>query len=241
MLLYHTSDLHNQRGFAQTLNQIRSAQPGVYVDCGDSLRGSQTVYHRHEPIIEELSQARCDMQAMGNREFHYLFECVTKRAAKMPYPLVCSNLIDVHERPLPFSYERRVALNNGRLLRFFALLVPQYPEGSLWEKVLGWRFRDPLTVAQEIAATTAPDEILVLLSHLGLPTDRRVADAVSRIDLILGGHSHDTLHKPEWVNAVPIVHAGAYGSYVSKTELNLDEIRARVAKSELIPLKAAAQ
>ncbi len=75
----------------------------------------------------------------------------------------------------------------------------QYPTGSPWERVFGWRFLDPLEVAERIAATTPPETTLIALSHLGLPHDRLLAERVPRLDLILGGHSHDTLPEPEYV------------------------------------------
>jgi 2',3'-cyclic-nucleotide 2'-phosphodiesterase (5'-nucleotidase family) len=56
----------------------------------------------------------------------------------------------------------------------------------------------------------------------------------------LGGHSHDTLFAPELVGRVPIVHAGPYGRYVSRTELEReDDGRARIARFDLVPLLAA--
>ena len=57
-----------------------------------------------------------------------------------------------------------------------------------------------------------------------------------RLDLILGGHSHDTLPEPEIVNGVPIVHAGPYGAFASRTELVRDGERARIAGFALLPL-----
>jgi 2',3'-cyclic-nucleotide 2'-phosphodiesterase (5'-nucleotidase family) len=101
--IYHTSDVHDRRTVAAPLNALRAARPGVYVDCGDSLRGSQTVYHRSEPIVAELDAARVDAQAMGNREFHYLFGAVRARAALMRHPLLCANLVDTKGRALPFT------------------------------------------------------------------------------------------------------------------------------------------
>ena len=72
-------------------------------------------------------------------------------------------------------------------------------------------------------ASDVPDgDLLVVLSHVGLSLDRELAARVPRIDLILGGHSHDTLDRPEYVGAVPIVHAGPYGRYVSRSELEYD-------------------
>ena len=242
--IWHTSDLHDRRGIVQQLRALRAAEPGLLFDCGDSLRGSQTVYHRSEPIVDELDAAGYDAQAMGNREFHYLFPLVRARARRMRHPLLCTNLVDVRGRTLPFAPEMTFERSDGVQawsVRTFALLVVQYPQGSAWERVFGWRFRDPIEVAREIAATTPESTTLVLLSHLGLRADRRLAEAVPRIDLILGGHSHDTLDVPEMVGRVPIVHAGPYGAYASRTELERGtDGKPRISRYDLVPLAGAA-
>ncbi len=236
--IYHTSDLHDHRGIALPLRALRSAQPGLLFDCGDSLRGSQTAYRRHEPIIAELDAAGYDAQGIGNREFHYLYGLLVARARKMAHPLLCSNLVDTRARALPFVPELQLE-RDGWKLRLFALLVVQYPGGSPWERVFGWRFLDPLAVARRFAETTAADTTLVVLSHLGLRMDRELAAATPRLDLILGGHSHDTLAQPAVVAGVPIVHAGPYGTFVSRTVLERDDAasRTRIARFDLVPLR----
>jgi 5'-nucleotidase len=80
--------------------------------------------------------------------------------------------------------------------------------------------------------------MLLVLSHVGLSLDRKLAERVPRIDLILGGHSHDTLYQPEMVGDVPIVHAGPYAKYVSRTELSYDPRRKRFGIDDfaLLPL-----
>ena len=223
------------------MNALRAARPGLYADCGDSLRGSQTVYRRDEPIIAELDAAHVDVQAMGNREYHFRFDRVRARAAQMRHPLTCANLSDAKGRPLPFTADVVVRRDDDAgtpwTLRFFGLLVVQYPPGSPWERLLPWRFADPLAVAQQIAETTPPGTTLIALSHLGLPHDRLLAQRVPRIELILGGHSHDTLHEPEVVGGVPIVHAGPYARFASRTELSKDASgRAHIADFALEPL-----
>jgi 5'-nucleotidase len=242
MRIYHTSDVHDRRHIASPIRALRAARPGLYVDCGDSLRGSQTIYHRREPVIGELDAAHVDVQAMGNREFHYLFGAVRARAAQMRHPLLCANLIDTRGRALPFSADLLVQRDEDGTpwsLRFFGLLVVQYPTGSPWERLFGWRFLDPFEVAERIAASTPPETTLIALSHLGLRSDRKLAQRVPRLDLILGGHSHDTLAAPEYVEQVPIVHAGPYGAYASRTELTKDvHGRARIVDFALEPLEA---
>jgi 2',3'-cyclic-nucleotide 2'-phosphodiesterase (5'-nucleotidase family) len=236
--VYHTSDLHDHRGFVPRLKALRAEAPGLLFDCGDALRGSQTVYHRSEPILAEIDAAGYDAQGIGNREFHYLFPLLAARARQMRHPLLCSNLIDLRGRPLPFVPHLDLA-PDGLRVRLFALLVVQYPGGSPWERLFGWRFLDPIASAQRIAAETPPGVVLIALSHLGLRMDRRLAQAVPRIDLVLGGHSHDTLTEPEYAGNVPIVHAGPYGAHVSRTELESDGGRVRVARFGLLPLLGA--
>jgi 2',3'-cyclic-nucleotide 2'-phosphodiesterase (5'-nucleotidase family) len=235
--IYHTSDLHDRRHFAAPLRRLRAQRPGLYVDCGDALRGSQTVYFPREPIEAELDAAGCDLSAMGNREFHYVFPAVGARLRGMHHPVVCANLVDVRGRRLPFAPDATLHAAGGEAIRFFGLLVPQYPAGSPWERVFGWRFLDPYAVAAEIARTTPPDVTLVALSHLGLRADRELAARAGRIELILGGHSHDTLAQPEVCNGVPIVHAGPYGAYASRTELERRDGRARIAEFALEALQ----
>ncbi len=242
MRIYHTSDLHDRRHIAAPIAALRARNPGLYVDCGDSLRGSQTAYHRREPIIAELDRAGVDVQAFGNREFHYLYGVVRARVAQMRHRVVCANLIDTKGRPLPFSadVELRRDDDDGTpwTLRFFGLLVTQYPFGSPWERIFGWRFLDPIATARAIAETTPPATTLIALSHLGLAHDRLLARAVPRLDLILGGHSHDTLPAPERIGTVPIVHAGPYGAFASRTELVKDaDGRARISAFALEPLR----
>lgn len=239
MRLYHTSDLHDHRHIAAPLRALRAAAPGLLIDCGDSLRGSQTVFHRREPIAAELAAAGYDVQAMGNREFHYLFGAVRARAALMRHPFVCANLVDVKGRRLPFVPEITLVRTDAErawTFRFFGLLVPQYPMGSFWERVFGWRFLDPYAIAAHMAATTPPHVTLVALSHLGLRADRELAARVPRLELILGGHSHDTLPTPEFVGPVPIVHAGPYGAFVSRTDLVQRDGRAHIEAFALEPL-----
>ena len=241
--IYHTSDLHDNRGIVARLRALRTAQPGLLFDCGDSLRGSQSMYYRREPIIAEINAADYDVQAMGNREFHYIFGAVRARVAQMKYPLICSNLLDVRGRTLPYRDHWMREIDDGgnaRCVHAIGLLVPQYPVGSAWERLFGWRFLAPYDIAAAYAARLADDAIFIVLSHLGLRADRELAAHVPRIDLILGGHSHDTLFEPEYVGNVPIVHAGPYGNFLSRTELDTGGARARITRFDLLPLRETA-
>jgi 2',3'-cyclic-nucleotide 2'-phosphodiesterase (5'-nucleotidase family) len=240
--IYHTSDLHDRRGIVPRLQALRQERPGLLFDCGDSLRGSQTFYCRTEPIVQELDAAGYDAQSIGNREFHYLFGALRARALKMRHPLVCTNLQDTKGRTLPFARSLRLCASrsDGPPLRVhvLGLLVMQYPVGSFWERIFGWRFLNPWEAVAPFVAAIPDGEPLIVLSHLGLSLDCELAARVPRIDLLLGGHSHDTLPTPRYVNDVPIVHAGPYGKFVSRSELVYDAQRRRFTVEDfaLVPL-----
>ena len=240
MRIYHTSDLHDHRGFGPRLAELRAQRPGLLFDSGDSLRGSQTIYHADEPIIGQIDAAGYTAQAIGNREFHYLYPLLRARARKMRHPLICSNLLDIKGRELPFA--RSLTFDEaGTRVHVLGLLIMQYPVGSPFERVFGWRFLEPWDAVETYANAMPPEDLLIVLSHVGLALDRKLAGRVPRIDLILGGHSHDTLRSPEYVGDVPIVHAGPYGRYVSRTELHYDAGRARhtIDAFDLVPLLGA--
>jgi len=64
--------------------------------------------------------------------------------------------------------------------------------------------------------------LVVVLSHLGLEDDRRLAEAVPDIDLIVGAHTHDSLPSGEEHNGVFIVQAGEYAQSLGRVNITLE-------------------
>jgi len=234
LTVYHTADVHGRRGFGPKLAAIVEPD-ALLVDCGDSLLGSSTVYRRVEPVVADFAAAPYRAQAVGNREFHYVHAWFAARARAMPMPMICSNLLDLKDRKAP--YLRSLVVQAGQVrVRLLALLAPQYRTGSGWETVFGWRFLSVNAAMDELLAADEAADALLVLSHLGLPADRELAQAYPQISAIIGGHSHVTLQAPEIVAGVPIVHAGAYARNAGRLELDLRGARPSVASFRLVPL-----
>lgn len=59
--------------------------------------------------------------------------------------------------------------------------------------------------------TQAQLDLAIVLSHQGLDADRELAQRISGIDLIIGGHSQSLVSPPEIVNGIAICQAGKNG------------------------------
>jgi 2',3'-cyclic-nucleotide 2'-phosphodiesterase (5'-nucleotidase family) len=233
IVIYHTSDIHARTGFGDRLASL--VEPGaLLVDSGDALAGSSVLYVPTERVVKELARAPYTALAVGNREFHYLHRLFLARARMLPAPLVCSNVIDLrHREPI---FKRELVVRSGETyVRILSLLVPQYRTGSPWEKVFGWRFLGPDVALAEMLRGEQTMPTLVL-SHLGLDSDRKVAMNWPQLAAILGGHTHTTLAQPEMVNNIPIAHPGAHASHVGRLELLVTNGATRLTAYELIRL-----
>ncbi|MCD6336694.1 MAG: 5'-nucleotidase C-terminal domain-containing protein, partial [Candidatus Marinimicrobia bacterium] len=66
-------------------------------------------------------------------------------------------------------------------------------------------------------------DLFIVVSHIGINADRKLAEAVPEIDLIIGGHSHTYMRQAENVNGVWIVQANDHGRYAGVTNFHVDE------------------
>lgn len=97
------------------------------------------------------------------------------------------------------------------------------PWGNVYE-IFGLDLPDFITVARDLVGELRNQGVspIVVLSHLGLEDDRRLAAAVPGINLIIGSHSHDQLPQGEEKNGVLIAQAGQYGETLGRVNLSLD-------------------
>ncbi len=88
--------------------------------------------------------------------------------------------------------------------------------------------------AVEVAEIMIPQmrmqcDIVIVLSHLGLPDDQHLAGNVNGIDVIVGGHTHSVLEtaevhlSPDGERDVLLVQAGDYGRYLGRLELYFEQ------------------
>jgi 2',3'-cyclic-nucleotide 2'-phosphodiesterase (5'-nucleotidase family) len=100
---------------------------------------------------------------------------------------------------------------------------------SEFYELLGWIVDEPLAAAAAAVAEVRPQvDVLVVLSHLGLRLDERMAAEVPGIDVILGGHTHHLLEEPLRIGGALVCGAGKHGSYAGEVELAYDPRQRRL-------------
>jgi 5'-nucleotidase len=124
--------------------------------------------------------------------------------------------------PSPLGCRRRPSYRCSRapVLGVIGLTAPW---GGLYE-AFGYRFPDFPDLAARLAAELRSQgaHVIIVFSHLGLMDDKRLAESVPGIDLIIGGHSHDLLEEGIEHHGVLIAQAGSYAEALGVVELALD-------------------
>jgi 2',3'-cyclic-nucleotide 2'-phosphodiesterase (5'-nucleotidase family) len=69
---------------------------------------------------------------------------------------------------------------------------------------------------------------VIALTHIGIKSDERLAESVTGIDLIIGGHTHVVLEELKWVSGTPIAQAGSHGRFVGEVILDGDKTVGRL-------------
>jgi sulfur-oxidizing protein SoxB len=79
-------------------------------------------------------------------------------------------------------------------------------------------------------------QLVVLLSHNGFDTDRKLAARVDGIDVILTAHTHDALPEAVQVGKTLLIASGSHGKFVSRLDLDVRGMEVRGFRHKLIPL-----
>ena len=227
-----SSPLARVRGFVE---QVRRENPfTVFTNAGDDYeKGS---------IAEELSRGRTtrqvvqamqyDVRTLGNHDFAWGVEELLAFSHD-PVAMVVASNTKMAGRPgvAPPGWLDYAELTVGCVrIGFFGLVSrpwnekdeqyegPFYPERPELQSDFNYA-----AIANEIIARHRQEvDLLVLVSHLGLPEDMHLAEQTEGIDLILGGHTHTTMSEPVRIKNTIIVHSGAYAERIGRIDLDFD-------------------
>jgi len=136
-------------------------------------------------------------------------------------PFLSSNVIDEDSgKPL---FERYLIRNvKGLKVGIFSLLSQDLFLGSSDPRKKGLIFRDPVETAQEIVRELEPQtDLIVLLRHLGYSKDMELAQKISGIHIIVGGHTGVQLSNPPVIKNTIVLQTASQGKYAGRIDLTL--------------------
>jgi 2',3'-cyclic-nucleotide 2'-phosphodiesterase (5'-nucleotidase family) len=228
---YHTSDIHeNSANFPHVAPFIRDKKEKnsnvLFLDSGDWLnKGDLTPLNtRGEAIAAMMQASMYDAVIPGNHDFTVGIKRLLELLDKYSLPLLSANCVwakNMIPKNLP---PYRIYALDGVTVAIIGTAGEPY--GDL-EGLLQVRYMSNEIVESIRSLVSELDEkadIIVLMTHLGVPTDRELARALPRIDLIAGGHHHrifKTLVFDEESQTV-IQHSGCCGEYVGEIVLKWD-------------------
>ncbi len=99
-------------------------------------------------------------------------------------------------------------------------------------QLLGWHLTEPLAeLKQQLHQIKEKADMIILLSHLGINSDEKMAEEFPEIDVILGGHTHHILQNGKLLNGTLLCAAGKYGNFVGHVSLEVSDQKTVLQKT----------
>ncbi len=237
-------------GFARLAGAIRQireekeeiSEPVMIFSGGDILGGPAfgwlPLKEGMAPELKLFHEIGYDAITIGNHEFDYGPDVFANYLKAAGYPDASSQtvILGTNTRPpaehplsnLGIKTHYIKELPNGLKVGIFGLLGDDAINKTANPGPVN--FEDPIRSARNAADQLLADgaNILISVNHSGVYEDRKLAQEVPEIDVIVGGHSHTPLYEPIIEGKTVIVQAGSYLNYLGVLELEWLEDEQRV-------------
>ncbi|MGH7149257.1 MAG: bifunctional metallophosphatase/5'-nucleotidase [Planctomycetota bacterium] len=249
-VLLHTNDLHGQLlprevrrpsgegtvrvgGFATIGAYVASAREEargsgadlLLVDAGDWYQGTpEGARTKGGAVVEWMNLVGYDAAVLGNHEFDHGLGNLRRLLDLAKFPVLAANVFvrKTGERPAGIR-PHAVLERKGIRFAFVGLLSRATPDQTTAEIGAELRF-DPEeeAVGGAVEAARREADLVFLLTHCGLETDRALARLAPEVSLVVGGHSHTRLAEPERVGAPLVLQTGSKGGAIGRVEFTVD-------------------
>ena len=213
------------------VRKIRSEKENViYAMAGDMFRGS-VIDSEYQGLstIDLMNTLRPDVATIGNHEVDYGFAHLLFLEKCAKFPIVNANLFITMNNARVFTPYINLEVGGMKIL-FIGILTDEVLASTKSEKIIG-SFIYLEAAAKEVGIIcdnyrTVRTDMTVLLTHIGLENDLKLAEMLDPdwgVNMIIGGHSHTFMDKPEIVNGIPIVQAGTGTGIIGQIDIQYDQ------------------
>ena len=208
LTIMHTNDVHGHHepqrdghgGAARQASVVRQIRAEVdnslLLDAGDRFTG--TLFHvqyRGQDSVQIMNAMDYDVIALGNHEFDDGSEILADFVKGLNFPALSANIDFSADQLLAGLVEPSTVLEvAGQQIGIIGLTAPETEILAKPSDDLVFNY-DLVGVAQAEVDKLTMQGInkIILLTHVGIGADLAVAQGVSGVDVIVGGHSHTLL------------------------------------------------
>ena len=178
----------------------------LVLDAGDIFQGTPYFnFFQGDLEIDLMNKMRYDAATIGNHDFDGGIDTLAKQITRSNFPFVNCNY-DFTNTPVAGKVHKHVVIKKGKLKIGITGCGVEL-NGLVPDKLyVNTKYLDPVKCVQEqvdILKYEKKCHLIICLSHLGYKYDNaKVSDIVlakqtTNIDLIIGGHTHTFLEKPD--------------------------------------------
>lgn len=235
VVLLHSNDIHSRLEQAAKMATYIAETRRTYgsdhvltVDIGDHMDRMRIETEGSDGLVNIalLNAAGYEVATIGNNEgLTFTPEQLREAYSRASFTTICANMFQDGQGELPSWLLPHHIVRKGRLRIGLVGVTAAFSD---FYRLIGWDVRSPLAVIAEQVRLLRPlADVVVVMSHLGIVQDRRMAEEIAGIDLILGGHTHHLFMEPEIIGTTHICAAGKFGDYIGRVEIRMDESAAR--------------
>ncbi len=256
----HAKVMGRTGGFAQiktVVDYLRDSfgkDKTLMMDGGDTWQGSATsLYTRGKDMVGAMNLLGVDV-AVGHWEFTYKAEEVLENVKALNAEFLAQNVfvketsmmngIEAFDEDTGHAFKAYTIkkMGNARVAiigQAFPYTTIANPQRFIPDWTFGIKEDSMQEIVDMIRETEKPDAVIVL-SHNGFDTDKKMAEVCTGIDFIMGGHTHDGV--PE---AVPVknpdgttyvCNAGSNGKFLNVLDLDIQNGKIKDFKFTLLPI-----
>jgi 5'-nucleotidase/UDP-sugar diphosphatase len=205
---------------AGAVDRLRTGQPTLLLAAGDMIQGNNWAnLFQGKSSIALMNAMKFDAMVVGNHEFDYGQKVLQQRLREARFPVLGANV-----RGVPGLRPYVIEKIAGIRVALIGVVTPDTPTSTHPRNVAGLKFSPPAAaVARCLKALRGQSDLVVVLSHLGYPADRALAQQVPGIDVIIGGHTHTRLETPAVVNHTIIGQAWEHAKALGVLDLTLKD------------------
>lgn len=214
----------------------RGADKVLFLDGGDTWHGSWSALQtKGADMVACMNLLQPDAM-VGHFEFTLGQDRVKELAGQLKFPFLAGNVLDEWKEPV--FEPTRMLERGGVKIAAIGQAFPFTPVANPRWLVPDWTFGIQENLVRQHVTKARADgaQVVVLLSHNGYDVDRKMAGRVEGIDVILSGHTHDAVPKPETIGRTVLVASGCYGKFLSRIDLDVRNGKMAGWRHRLIPV-----